>query len=301
MKLGVIFPQQEIGADPGGLREYFLAVEELGYDYVGVYDHVLGADTANRPNWNGIYDKNDMFHEAFVLLAYGAALTSRIQLCTSIMVLGQRQTALVAKQAAAIDILSNGRMRLGVGVGWNAVEYECLGQDFSNRGRRLEEQIEVLRALWTQDPCTYDGRWHHIQEASINPLPVQRPIPIWLGGRDDRVLRRAARLADGWLTQSHQVEDGREAIERLRAYAREAGREPDSIGPDGFGIEARVGSRRNTPARSSGADIWRTEAQAWRDMGATHLSFNAMRAGLRGATQHIEAIRAFKEAMPAGL
>ena len=296
MKLGIIFPQQEIGADPGGLREYFLAVEELGYDYVGVYDHVLGADTTNRPNWDGIYNKDDMFHEAFVLLAYGAALTNRIQLCTSIMVLGQRQTALVAKQAAAIDVLSNGRMRLGVGVGWNAVEYECLGQDFSNRGRRLEEQIEVLRTLWTQDPCTYDGRWHHIQEASINPLPVQRPIPIWLGGRDDRVLRRAARLADGWLTQSHQVEDGQEAIDQLRTYAHEAGRAPHTIG-----IEARVGSRRNTAAKESGADIWRTEAEAWRDMGATHLSFNAMRAGLRGATQHIEAIRAFKEAMPAGL
>ena len=296
MKLGVIFPQQEIGADPGGLREYFLAVEELGYDYVGVYDHILGADTTNRPGWDGIYDKDDMFHEAFVLLAYGAALTNRIQLCTSIMVLGQRQTALVAKQASAIDILSNGRMRLGVGVGWNAVEYECLSQDFSNRGRRLEEQIEVLRALWTQDPCTYDGRWHRIHEASINPLPVQRPIPIWLGGRDDRVLRRAARLADGWLTQSHQVEDGREAIDQLRAYAQEAGRDPTTIG-----IEARVGSRRNTAARESGAEVWQQEAEAWRDMGATHLSFNAMRSGLQGATQHIEAIRAFKEAMPAGL
>ena len=296
MKLGVIFPQQEIGADPGGLREYFLAVEELGYDYVGVYDHILGADTTNRPNWDGIYDKNDMFHEAFVLLAYGAAFTSRIQLCTSIMVLGQRQTALVAKQAAAIDVLSNGRMRLGVGVGWNAVEYEGLSQDFTNRGRRLEEQIEVLRALWTQDPCTYHGHWHQIHEASINPLPVQQPIPIWIGGRHDRVLQRTARLADGWLTQSHQVEEGQEAIDRLRAYATQAGRDPNAIG-----IEARVGSRRNTPAKESGPEVWQQEAQAWHDMGATHLSFNAMRAGLRGASQHIEAIRTFKEAMPSDL
>jgi probable F420-dependent oxidoreductase len=296
MKLGVIFPQQEIGADPGGLREYFLAVEELGYDYVGVYDHILGADITNRPGWDGIYDKDDMFHEAFVLLAYGAALTTRIQLCTSIMVLGQRQTALVAKQAAAIDVLSNGRMRLGIGAGWNAVEYEALAQDFSNRGRRMEEQMEVLRALWTQESVTYDGRWHTIHEASINPLPVQRPIPIWIGGRDDRVLRRAGQLADGWLTQSHQVEEGQEAIDRLRAYATEAGRDPDSIG-----IEARVGSRRNTAAQSSGADVWRQETLAWRDMGATHLSFNAMRSGLQGASQHIEAIRAFKEAMPGDL
>ena len=296
MKLGVIFPQQEIGADPGGLREYFLAVEELGYDYVGVYDHILGADITNRPGWDGIYDKDDMFHEAFVLLAYGAALTSRIQLCTSIMVLGQRQTALVAKQAAAIDILSNGRMRLGVGVGWNAVEYEGLSQDFTNRGRRLEEQIEVLRALWTQDPCTYDGHWHQIHEASINPLPVQQPIPIWIGGRHDRVLQRTARLADGWLTQSHQVEEGQEAIDRLRAYATQAGRDPNAIG-----IEARVGSRRNTPAQTSGAEVWQHEALAWKDMGATHLSFNAMRSGLQRAIQHIQAIRAFKEAMPAGI
>ena len=296
MKLGVIFPQQEIGADPGGLREYFLAVEELGYDYVGVYDHILGADTTNRPNWDGIYDKDDMFHEAFVLLAYGTALTSRIQLSTSIMVLGQRQTALVAKQAAAIDVLSNGRMRLGIGAGWNAVEYQALAQDFSNRGRRMEEQMEVLRALWTQESVTYEGRWHTIHEASINPLPVQRPIPIWIGGRHDRVLRRTARLADGWLTQSHQLDDAPEAIDRLRTYAQEAGRDPNSIA-----IEARVGSRRNTPARESGADIWQQEAQAWQDMGATHLSFNAMRSGLQGATQHIEAIRAFKEAMPADI
>ena len=296
MKLGVIFPQQEIGADPGGLREYFLAVEELGYDYVGVYDHILGADITNRPGWDGIYDKDDMFHEAFVLLAYGAALTNRIQLCTSIMVLGQRQTALVAKQAAAIDILSNGRMRLGIGVGWNAVEYEALSQDFSNRGHRLEEQIEVLRALWTKDPCTYDGHWHQIQQASINPLPVQQPIPIWIGGRHDRVLQRTARLADGWLTQSHQLHDAPEAIDRLHDYARQAGRDPNTIG-----IEARVGSRRNTPARDTGPDTWRTEAQAWRDMGATHLSFNAMRSGLQGPTQHINAIRAFKESMPSDI
>ena len=293
MKLGVIFPQQEIGADPGGLREYYLAVEDLGYDYVGVYDHILGADTTNRPNWDGIYDKDDMFHEAFVLLAYGASLTSRIQLSTSILVLGQRQTALVAKQAAAIDVLSNGRMRLGIGAGWNAVEYQALAKDFSNRGRRMEEQIEVLRALWTQKSVTYEGRWHTIHEASINPLPVQRPIPIWIGGRHDRVLRRTARLADGWLTQSHQLDDAPEAIDRLRTYAQEAGRDPNSIA-----IEARVGSRRNTPAHESGADIWRTEALAWRDMGATHLSFNAMRCGLQGPTQHIQAIRAFKQAMP---
>ena len=296
MKLGVIFPQQEIGADPGGLHEYFQAVEELGYDYVGVYDHILGADIANRPNWTGIYDKDDMFHEVFVLLAYGAALTNRIQLCTSIMVLGQRQTALVAKQAAAIDVLSNGRMRLGIGVGWNAVEYEALGEDFTNRGQRLEEQIEVLRALWTQDPCTYEGLWHQIHEASINPLPVQQPIPIWIGGRADRVLRRTARLADGWLTQSHQLDDAPEAIDRLRTYAREAGRDPNAIG-----IEARVGSRRNTPALQTGPGIWRTEALAWRDLGATHLSFNAMRSNLQGPTQHIQAIRAFKESLPASL
>ena len=296
MKLGVIFPQQEIGADPGGLREYFQAVEELGYDYVGVYDHVLGAETTNRPNWTGIYSKDDMFHEAFVLLAYGAALTTRIQLCTSIMVIGQRQTALVAKQAAAIDVLSNGRMRLGVGVGWNAVEYEALAQDFTNRGRRLEEQIEVLRALWTQDPCTYDGHWHQIHEASINPLPAQQPIPIWIGGGHDRVLRRAARLADGWLTQTHQVDNAPEAIHRLHAYARAAGRDPNTIG-----IEARVGSRRNTAARDTGPDVWRTEALTWRDLGATHLTFNAMRAGLQGPTHHIQAIRAFKEALPADL
>ena len=204
MKLGAVFPQTEIGADPGAVKAFAQAAESLGYDYVLAYDHVLGADTANRPDWRGGYRLEHAFHEPFVLFSYLAGVTERIGLATGVVILPQRQTALVAKQAAALDVLSGGRLRLGVGIGWNAVEYEALGQDFHNRGRRYEEQIAVLRLLWTQESVAFQGRWHSVPEAGINPLPVQRPIPIWMGGAsgmgdDDRVLRRIARLADGWI------------------------------------------------------------------------------------------------------
>src|SRR5436853_5331098 len=179
LPVGVVFPQTEIGADPAGVRAYAQAAQDLDYSHLVVYDHVLGADPAAYPGWSGPYTAQTMFHEVFVLFGYLAAVAPALELVTSVVILPQRQTALVAKQAAEIDILTGGRFRLGLGIGWNHVEYEALGMDFTNRGRRLEEQIELLRRLWTEPVFDFEGRWHTVTAAGLNPLPVQRPIPIW--------------------------------------------------------------------------------------------------------------------------
>ena len=182
MRLGAIFPQTEIGADPSAVKDFAQAAEDLGYEHILVFDHVLGADHTKRDGWDRPYNKNDMFHEPFVMFGYLGAITEKIEFTTGVLILGQRQTSLVAKQAAEVDVLTGGRLRLGIGIGWNEVEYEALGESFSNRGRRSEEQIELLRLLWTQESVDFDGRYHKVTNAGINPLPVQRPIPIWLGG-----------------------------------------------------------------------------------------------------------------------
>lgn len=284
MKLGVIFPQTEIGTDPGAIREYAQAAEQIGYAHLAAYDHVLGADHTKRPGWSGAYNKDHLFHEPFVLFSYLAAITSRLELVSMVLILPQRQTALVAKQAAEVDVLSGGRLRLGVGLGWNDVEYEALGENFHNRGARAEEQVAVMRALWTQQVVDFHGRWHNISEAGINPMPVQRPIPVWFGGgRVDAAVRRIARLADGWFPQVRPDAGLRELLDRLHGYAREAGRDPKSIG-----IEARL-------TLQGTQDDWAKEYKAWGDMGVTHLSVNTMRCGFTTPQQHIQAIRKFKE------
>ena len=291
MQVGVVFPQTEIGSDPAAVRDYVQAAEDLGFNHLIVYDHVLGADTQHHQNWQGGYTSQDMFHEPFVAFAYMSAITTTLELVTAILILGQRQTALVAKQAAEVDLLSGGRLRLGVGIGWNHVEYEALGENFRNRGRRSEEQIELLRTLWTQQVVNFEGRWNKVTHAGINPLPVQRPIPIWMGagGRQspipqERVLRRVGRLADGWFPQFSPGEEGREAIAKVRQYAEEAGRDPNSIG-----IEPRIN------LDDGDAEFWADRARAWEEMGATHISVNTMRAGLSGPQQHIDAIQRFGE------
>jgi probable F420-dependent oxidoreductase len=284
MQLGVIFPQTEIGADPVGVRDFVQAAEDLGYAHLIVFDHVLGADVAHYPGWQGPYTHRDMFHEPFVLFGYLAALTQRLELVTAVIILGQRQTALVAKQAAEIDVLSGGRLRLGVGIGWNAVEYEALQENFRNRGKRSEEQIAVLRALWTQETVDFHGRWHTITHAGINPLPVQQPIPLWLGGRAEAVVERVGRLADGWFPQFAPDDAGRQTLERMHNYARAAGRDPAAIG-----VEGRISLQGTTPATRA------KDAAAWQALGVTHLSINTMRAGLGSPTEHIAAIEQFKE------
>lgn len=286
MRLGVIFPQTEIGADPAAVRDYAQAAESLGYAHLVAFDHVLGADASKRPDWNRPYQHTDLFHEPFVLFGYLAAVTERIQLTTGILILPQRQTALVAKQAAAVDVFSRGRLRLGVGIGWNEVEYEALGQNFHNRGRRSEEQIELLRALWTEEVVDFHGRYHEVSHAGINPLPVQRPIPVWLGGGAPAVVERVGRLADGWFPQFQPDDQGRERIAEMKAHARAAGRSPGAVG-----VEGRMSISAGDP------DEWNRIARAWEHAGATHLSVNTMRAGLQGAAQHIEAIERFRDAV----
>ncbi len=285
MQLGVTFPQTEIGSDPVAIRDYAQAAESLGYRHILVYDHVLGANPAHREGWRG-YTHEEMFHEPFVLFGYLAALTSTVELVTGVIILPQRQTALVAKQAAEADVLSGGRLRLGVGVGWNPVEYEGLGMDFATRGRMIEEQVDLMRRLWTEPIVTYEGRYHRITEAGINPLPVQRPIPVWMGGHADVLLRRTARMGDGWFPLMAPDNTAREAVERLRRYTEAAGRDPRTVG-----IEPRVNIGEKSP------DEWARETEQWRALGATHISVNTMNAGLRSAAEHIDAIRRYKEAV----
>ena len=286
MQLGAIFPQTEIGADPIAVRDFAQAAEAMGYEHLLVFDHVLGADPSKRESWERPYSHSDMFHEPFVLFGYLAGVTDEIQMTTGVLILGQRQTALVAKQAAEVDVLTGGRLRLGIGIGWNHVEYEALGEDFSNRGRRSVEQIRLLRALWTEEVISFDGRYHKVSHAGINPLPVQRPIPIWFGGGADRVMRRIGRMADGWFPQFQPDSQGQEQLAKMREYARAAGRDPGDIG-----IEGRVSVASGSP------DDWAKSAAAWDELGASHLSVNTMRAGLSGPDQHIDAIRRFKEAV----
>ena len=286
MELGVSFPQYEIGADPIAVRDYAQAAEDLGYRHLSASEHVVGANPESRENWTGPYTHEHMFHEPFALMGYLAAVTRRLKLVVGALVLPQRQTALVAKQAAAVDVLSGGRLRLGVVVGWNDVEYEALGQQFRNRGRRIEEQIAVLRALWAQELATFEGQWHRITEAGINPLPVQRPTPIWMGGGVGPALRRIASLADGWLCPDTKGYDVPASPTRLLGYVREAGRDPATFGVEGVIIIA------NTPL-----DKVIKVAEWWRSLGATHLKISTLNGGLTSPQDHIDAIRRVKEAL----
>lgn len=285
MRVGVVFPQTEIGSDPGAIKEYAQAAEQLGFHHILAYDHVIGANPASRAGWHPPYTYLDPFHEPFVLFGYLAGLTKQLEIVTGILILPQRQTVLVAKQAATLDVLSGGRLRLGIGIGWNPVEYEGLGADFKNRGSRSEEQVEVLRKLWTEELVTFDGRWHKITDAGIKPLPVQRPIPVWFGGSDDRVLRRLAKLGDGWFPLLAPDEKCRSMIEKIRKYARELGRDPDAIA-----IEGRISYGQGS------AGAWLKDLQAWKDLGAGYVSFNTMKAGLASPAAHIEAIHRFQAA-----
>ena len=282
MRIGVVFPQTDIGADVGAVRAYAQRVEELGFRHVLAYDHVVGADPAVHRGWQGPYDVTTTFHEPLVLFGFLAGITS-LELVTGIIILPQRQTVLVAKQAAEVDLLSEGSFRLGVGLGWNAVEYEALGQDFSSRGRRIEEQVELLRRLWTEPSVTYTGRYHRVTGAGLAPLPRQRPIPVWFGAQSERAYRRVGRLADGWFPQvlpGPALDEARRVVERA---AVEAGRDPRELG-----MEGRV-SWRGSPEQL--AEVTR----AWDEAGSTHLSVNTMGAGLRSVDEHLAVLESAAE------
>ena len=285
MQTGVVFPQTELGGDVGAVRAYSQAVEELGYSHLLAYDHVVGADPAIHQGWAGPYDVHTTFHEPFVLFGYIAAITN-LELVTSIIILPQRQTVLVAKQATEVDLLTSGRFRLGVGIGWNTVEYEALGKDFSNRAARSEEQIALLRRLFTEQTVTHSGPSERITGAGIAPAPIQRPIPIWIGGASPPAYRRIARLADGWFPMMGPGPKLDEAKAIVDAAAIEAGRDPATLGMEG---------RANWDA--GGVDAVMKHVQRWRGAGATHLSVNTMGAGFTSLDEHIAALGAVADAM----
>ncbi len=282
MRIGVVFPQTEFGSDPGAIREYAQTAEGLGYKHILTYDHVLGANPERPGGLHGPYTHNHAFQEPFVLFGYMAGLTETIEFVTGILILPQRQTALVAKQSATLDILCGGRLRLGVGIGWNRIEYEALNQDFHTRGRRVEEQIKILRQLWTEPLVNYVGEWHSVPDAGINPLPLQRPIPIWFGGHADAVLRRVATIGDGWMTNYNKAADAQPALEKIGGYLAEAGRSWGEVG-----LEPRI------LFGDGESDRLAAEIEDWTASGATHLSVNTMHAGFQTADEHISAISRF--------
>ena len=292
MKVGVIFPQTECGTDVGAIAEFVRAVETMGYDHLFVADHVLGADPRFHSHPSLVnYSHESVVHESLTLMAYMAAITQRITLATGILILPQRQTVLVAKQAAEIDVLSGGRVRLGIGVGWNAVEFEALNESFENRGRRAAEQVVVMRALWTREVVDFRGEFHRIDHAGLNPMPIQRPIPVWfgVGSRDHAVppeaaLRRIGRLADGWSPNLTPDDKGRALVERVNGYAREAGRDPGRLP-----LEGRI------RLAGQSADGWRKQVDAWKAIGATSVIAEPRGAGLKFPQGHLDVLRRFRD------
>jgi probable F420-dependent oxidoreductase len=295
MQLGVVFPNDTIEPDAGAIREYVRAVEAMGFSHILSYDHVIGANRASRPGWQG-YDLDSKFHEPVALLSWIAGATSRIGLATGVMILPQRQAVLVAKQAATLDLLSGGRLRLGVGTGWNTVEYEALGVDFTRRGRIFDEQIDLLRALWTERAVSFAGQFHTVNDAGLFPMPIQRPIPLWLGGGGvhpikgwghvDTVLSRIARKADGWLPTFDPDDAGAELVARMRHFASEAGREPADIP-----IEALLLPLKHPD--------WIGHIRKWQRLGASRMVTNISApdvVGVSGNLRRLEEIRAAMQA-----
>ncbi len=283
MQIGVIFPQTEIGADPAVVRDFAQTAEGLGYSHILAYDHVLGAVPEREPKLWGPYTHESSFHEPFVLFGYLAGITERVELVTGVIILPQRQTALVAKQAAEIDILSGGRLRLGIGTGWNYVEYDVLNEQFSNRGKRQEEQVDVLRQLWADPVVDFDGEWHRIDRAGLNPLPGRR-IPIWFGGFSDPAFERAARVGDGFIFGGSSP-DAETSLEKIRGFLQAEGRDPAT-----FGIEAMLNY-------GDGPEKWAAEVERWRAAGVAYVSVRTMNAGLEGPRAHIDAIEQYWKAV----
>ncbi|MFZ1755160.1 MAG: LLM class F420-dependent oxidoreductase [Caldilineaceae bacterium] len=287
MQFGVVFPQTEIGDDPIAIRDYAQTAEGLGFDYLLAFDHVIGANPDRPGGWaNRPYDYNSLFHEPFVLFGYLAGLTERIRFVTGILISPQRQTVLLAKQAAAVDVLSRGRLTLGIGVGWNEVEYTALNEDFRTRGRRQAEQVDVLRALWTQRLVNFEGQYHTIPDAGLYPLPVQQPIPIWFGGGSQATLRRMARLGDGWMTNAGNIDQLSRGLATLRGYITDAGRDPAA-----FGVDFRIDLRRDPE------EEWPGMIERLAALGVSHISINTMNRGLVGAAAHLEVVQRFAHAM----
>ncbi len=286
VKFGVVFPHNEIGTDSEAIKSYAVGVDrDLKADHMLIYDHVLGVDPNLHHGWSGLYDKDVAFHEPFTVFAFMAAVTETVEFATSVLVLPQRQTALVAKQAAELAILSNYRLRMGIGTGWNEVEYEALDVPFEHRGSRQAEQVELMRKLWTDDSLLYEGRFHTVSHASILPRP-ERAIPIWFGGIAPPLLRRCALLGDGWFPLGTPNEQSARAIETMRKVREEHG-----LSWKEFGIQAQAQYRGGTPER------WKRHARRWADLGCTHLAIATHNAGNTTVEQHLEAARRYLDAV----
>lgn len=278
MQIGAVVSQGEVGTDVGALRAYAQAVEELGYDFLVVSDHVVGSVKEAHPELDRVYPIDSYLHESMSVLAFLAGVAPKLGFLTSVVILPQRQTVLAAKQAAEIDVLSGGKFRFGVGIGWNSVEYEALGMDFRNRARRYEEQIKVMRRLWTERTVTFTGRYHTLTAAGINPRPVQQPVPIWIGASAEAAVQRATRIADGYLPLS-PLEGGWDAtMDRVSKWLEEAGRERSS-----FGVEGRLNAGTGTPQE------WQRTVEMWRRFGASHLSVGT--GGVGGVDAHIARLK----------
>ncbi len=286
LTMGAVLPTNEIGADPSAIRDFAQAVEGMGFDHLLIYDHVLGADPSVH-RLTGPYTDQDQFHEVFVTLGFIAACTRNLGLATAVLILPQRQTALVAKQAAQLAVLSGNRFRLGVGSGWNQVEYEVLGENFRNRGRRQEEQIALMRALWTNHLVDFDGEFHQVKATGIEPRPTE-PIEVWFGGSHDLQLRRTAKIGDGWFPIGSPNADSAAMVETLRGYLRDNGRDADS-----FPMEPQAQFRGGNP------ELWNSHAERWVELGATAISIATMNSGLPDVDAHIEAVRQYREAVTA--
>ncbi len=287
MRIGLVYPHFEFGSDPGAIREFALTAESLGFAHISADDHVIGPNP-NRPGgWTGWVTYQTAFMEPFVLFAFMAAVTRRIEFATCVLILPQRQTVLVAKQTATLDRLCAGRLRLGIGIGWNEIEYNSLAENFHNRGRRVEGQIHLLRKLWTQPLVDFHSPEHSIPDAGINPLPLQKPIPIWIGGQSKPALKRAALLGDGWMPLYRSPEEAKPAIDTLAELLNKGGRSLD-----GFGIDARIHYSQGVGHAPDPA-VWRRLLAGWRALGATHASLVTTNCGLEGAQAHLRAVRLF--------
>ena len=293
MQLGALVPLGDIGGDPSVVRDFAQGVEAMGYDFLEAPDHVLGVNAASRPGWDR-NDNDDLFHDPFVLFGFLSGCTTKLGFSTGVLILPQRQTVLVAKQAACLDVLCGGRFRLGIGVGWNEVEFLGLNENFKNRGRRSEEQVQVMQALWANPHVTFKGRYHTIDDAGINPRPASGRVPVWYGGHHDLTLPRIAKWGDGWMPNAYAPGDEALAIfDRLRSLTREAGRDPSAVG-----IEVWTSCGSGTPAD------WKQEAAFWKKAGASHLclttTFNRRahrRIAGHAMSDHLNALRGYRDAI----
>src|SRR5271168_4611303 len=292
MQLGTLLPLGDIGGDPAVVREYAQAAEAIGYHFVEAPDHVLGASEASAPEPGRT--GAGLFHDPFVLFGYLAGCTTKLGFSTGVLILPQRQTVLVAKQAACLDVLCGGRFRLGIGVGWNEVEFIGLNENFHNRGRRSEEQVQVMQKLWAEPHVSFKGRWHTIEEAGINPMPASRNVPVWYGGHHEHTLPRIAKWGDGWMPNAYPPnQSALDVFGELRRLTEQAGRDPAAVG-----IEVWTSCGEGAEAD------WRKEIAFWKQAGASHIclttTFNRRhhhRIPGRTVDDHLAAMKRYRDAV----